>query len=101
VDLPPKSKLLGHKWIFKRNMKVDDTINRYKVTFIVKSLNNNKVLITSIQTLIVIATIKRLEIHQIDVKKKNYLKIMTFMRRFTWNNLKGLLSISKKRKFVN
>jgi hypothetical protein len=55
-------------------MKVDDTINRYKVTFIVKSLNNNKVLITSIQTLIVIATIKRLEIHQIDVKKKTILK---------------------------
>ena len=37
VDLPPRSKSLGYKWIFKRKMKVDDIINRYKATLVVKS----------------------------------------------------------------
>jgi hypothetical protein len=36
VDLPPKNKTLGYKWIFKINMKVDGTIERYKATLDVK-----------------------------------------------------------------
>ncbi|KAK3029869.1 hypothetical protein RJ639_038666 [Escallonia herrerae] len=31
VDLPPGNKSLGCKWIFKRKMKVDGTIEKYKV----------------------------------------------------------------------
>ena len=34
VDLPPKSKPLGHKWIIKRKMKANRTINKYKTTLI-------------------------------------------------------------------
>jgi len=36
LNLPPISKSLGHKWIFKRKMKIDETINKYKGRFIVK-----------------------------------------------------------------
>ncbi|KAK3019192.1 hypothetical protein RJ639_002964 [Escallonia herrerae] len=31
VDLPPENKPLGCKWIFKRKMKADRTIEKYKV----------------------------------------------------------------------
>jgi hypothetical protein len=34
VELSPGSKPLGHKWIFKRKMKVDGTIDKYKARFV-------------------------------------------------------------------
>ena len=42
MDLPPKNKPLGYKWIFKRNMKVDGTIERYKATLVVKSFKQQE-----------------------------------------------------------
>ncbi|XP_060210776.1 uncharacterized protein LOC132637746 [Lycium barbarum] len=36
VDLPPENKPLGSKWIFKRKMKDDGTIDKYKVRLVVK-----------------------------------------------------------------
>ena len=36
MDLPPGSKPLDHKWIFKRKMKFDGTINKCKVRVVVK-----------------------------------------------------------------
>ena len=36
VDLPPGSKPLGYKWIFKRKMKVDGSIDKYKARLVVK-----------------------------------------------------------------
>ena len=30
VDLPPGSKPLGYKWIFKKKMKADGSIDKYK-----------------------------------------------------------------------
>nr|GEW19255.1 hypothetical protein [Tanacetum cinerariifolium] len=32
VELPPGCKLLGYKWIFKKKMKVDGTIDKYKAS---------------------------------------------------------------------
>jgi hypothetical protein len=34
VDLPSKSKLLGHKWIIKRKMKANETISKYKTRLV-------------------------------------------------------------------
>jgi len=34
VELSPGSKPLGHKWIFKRKMKVDGTIDKYKARLV-------------------------------------------------------------------
>jgi hypothetical protein len=78
MDLPPKNKSPGHKWIFKIKMKVDSTIDRYKATHIVQGSKQQGVedfgiysyvsRITSIQTLIVITSINKFEIHQMNVK---------------------------------
>jgi hypothetical protein len=55
--------------------------------------------ITFIWMLIAIITINKLQKHQIDVKVA--LLNGASMMRFTWNNSRGLLSMDKKRKFVN
>ncbi|GJX74408.1 zinc finger, CCHC-type containing protein [Tanacetum coccineum] len=54
VDLPPGCKPLGCKWIFKRKMKVDGTVGKFKPI--------------TIRLLISLALIHNLIIHQIDVK---------------------------------
>lgn len=79
VDLPPGSKPLGYKWIFKRKMKADGSIDKYKARLVVKGYRQKEGLdyfdtyspvtrITSIRMLISIATLFNLEIHQMDVK---------------------------------
>lgn len=79
VDLPPRCKPLGYKWIFKRKMKADGSIDKYKAGLVVKGYRPKEGLdyfdtyspvtrITSIRMLIVIAALYNLEIHQMDVK---------------------------------
>ncbi|KAK3006459.1 hypothetical protein RJ639_015697 [Escallonia herrerae] len=79
VDLPHGNKPLGCKWIYKRKMKADGTIEKYKARLVVKGFRQKEGLdyfdtyspvtrITSIRILIVIAAINNLEIHQMDVK---------------------------------
>ncbi|GJW28025.1 zinc finger, CCHC-type containing protein [Tanacetum coccineum] len=53
-DLPPGCKTLGFKWIFKRKLKVDGTIEMFKAS--------------TIRLLIALASIYNLIIHQMDVK---------------------------------
>ena len=36
VDLPPGTKSLGYKWIFKSKMKEDGSIDKYKARLVVK-----------------------------------------------------------------
>ena len=80
MDLPPGSKPLGYKWIFKKKMKVDGFINKYNARLVIKGYKKKEDLdyfdtyspitrISSIQMLIAIATIHNREIHQMDVKK--------------------------------
>ncbi|GJU48244.1 zinc finger, CCHC-type containing protein [Tanacetum coccineum] len=54
ADLPPGCKPLGFKWIFKRKLKVDETIEKFKAS--------------TIRLLIAMASIHNLIIHQMDVK---------------------------------
>jgi hypothetical protein len=79
VDFSPRSKPLGYKWIFKRKIKANNTIDKYKARLVVKCFKQQEGVnyfdryshvsrITSIQTLIVITTINKLEIHQMDAK---------------------------------
>lgn len=79
MDLPSGSKPLGHKWILKKKIKVDGTIDKYKVRLIVKGFRQQESvdyfdtyllvsIITSIRILIVLAVINKLEMHQMDVK---------------------------------
>ena len=79
VDLPPGSKPLGYKWIFKKKMKADGSIDKYKARLVVKGYNKKEGLdyfdtyspvtrISSICMLIFVAAIHNLEIHQMGVK---------------------------------
>ena len=79
VDLPLGTKPLGYKWIFKRKIKTDGSIDKYKARLVVKCFRQKEGLdyfdtyspvirITSIRMLIAIAALYNLEIHQMDVK---------------------------------
>ena len=79
VDLPPGSKPIGCKWIFKKKMKVDRTIDKFKARLVVKGFIQKEGIdyfdtyapvarISTIRVLIALASIYKLQIHQIDVK---------------------------------
>ena len=79
VDLPPGQKPIGHKWIFKKKFRPDGTIEKYKARLVAKGYRQKEgqdffdtyspvTRITSIRTLVAIASIHNLEIHQMDVK---------------------------------
>ncbi|GJT27305.1 zinc finger, CCHC-type containing protein [Tanacetum coccineum] len=79
VDLPPGCKPLGCKWIFKRKMKVDRTIEKFKARLVIQGFKQKSGIdyfdtyalvarISTIRLLIAMAPIHNLVIHQIDVK---------------------------------
>ncbi|GJZ63797.1 retrovirus-related pol polyprotein from transposon TNT 1-94, partial [Tanacetum coccineum] len=79
VDLPLGHKPIGHKWIFKKKLGPDGTIEKYKARLVAKGYRQKEgqdffdtyspvTRITSIRTLIAIAVIHNLIIHQMDVK---------------------------------
>ncbi|KZV51533.1 hypothetical protein F511_05849 [Dorcoceras hygrometricum] len=66
MDLPPENKPLGCKWIFKRKMKSDGTIDKYKARLVIKGYRQREGLdyfdtyspvtrITSIRVILAIA----------------------------------------------
>ncbi|GJV62248.1 zinc finger, CCHC-type containing protein [Tanacetum coccineum] len=78
-DLPPECKPLGCKWIFKRKMKVDGTIDKFKARLIIQCFRQKEGIdyfdtytpvarITTIRLLLALAAIHNLVIHQMDVK---------------------------------
>ncbi|GJU04095.1 zinc finger, CCHC-type containing protein [Tanacetum coccineum] len=79
VDLPPGCKPLGCKWIFKRKLKVDGTIEKFKERLIIQGFRQKSSIgyfdnyapvacISTIRLLIAMASIHNLIIHQMDVK---------------------------------
>ncbi|GKC93911.1 zinc finger, CCHC-type containing protein [Tanacetum coccineum] len=78
-DLPPSCKPLVCKWIFKRKMKVDGTINKFKARLVIQGFRKKEGInyldtyalvarITTIRLLLALAAIHNLVIHQMDVK---------------------------------
>nr|GEU40124.1 zinc finger, CCHC-type [Tanacetum cinerariifolium] len=78
-DLPPGCKTLGCKWIFKRKMKVDGIIDKFKARLVIQGFRQKEGIdyfdtyapvsrITTIRLLLALATIHNLVIHQMDVK---------------------------------
>ncbi|GJT03085.1 zinc finger, CCHC-type containing protein, partial [Tanacetum coccineum] len=76
-DLPPGCKPLGCKWIFKRNMKFDGTIDKFKARLVIQGFRQKEGIdyfdtyapvarITTIRLLLVLAAIHNLVIHQMD-----------------------------------
>ncbi|GKA73455.1 zinc finger, CCHC-type containing protein [Tanacetum coccineum] len=78
-DLPPGCKPLGCKWIFKRKMKVDGTIDKFNARFVIQGFRQKEGIdyfdiyalvarITTIRLLLALEAIHNLVIHQMDVK---------------------------------
>ena len=74
-----KVKLIESKWIFKRKMKTDGSINKYKARLVIKGYRQREGLdyfdtyspvtrINSIRMILAIAALRNLEVHQMDVK---------------------------------
>ena len=79
VDLPPGCKTIGCKWVLRRKLKPDGTIEKFKARLVAKGFKQKEDIdffdtfspvtkITSIRLLIAIAAIYNLMIHQMDVK---------------------------------
>ncbi|GKB02061.1 zinc finger, CCHC-type containing protein [Tanacetum coccineum] len=79
VDLPPSCKPLGCKWIFKRKLKVDGTIEKFMARLVIQGFKQKSGIdyfdtyapvarISTIRMLIAMASIHNLVIHQMDVK---------------------------------
>ena len=109
VDIPLGNKPVGYKWIFKRKLKADDSIDKYKARLVAKGYRQKEGLdyfdtyspvsrITSLRMLIVIASLNNMEIHHMDVKT-------TFLNgeldEEIWNNRKDLWFKVKKIRFVS
>nr|GEV23027.1 zinc finger, CCHC-type [Tanacetum cinerariifolium] len=78
-DLPPGCKLLGCKWIFKRKMKVDGTIDKFKARLVIQRFRKKEGIdyfdtyapitrITTIRLMLALVAIHNLVIYQMDVK---------------------------------
>ncbi|GJT71928.1 zinc finger, CCHC-type containing protein [Tanacetum coccineum] len=79
ADLPPDCKPLGCKWIFKRKLKVDGTIKKFKARLVIQGFKQKSGIdyfdtyalvarISTIRLLIAMASIHNLIIHQMDIK---------------------------------
>ena len=79
VDLPLGCKPLGYKCIFKRKMKADGVIDKYKARLVIKGYKQREGLdyfdtyspmtrITSIRVILAIVALRNLQVYQIDVK---------------------------------
>ncbi|KAM7494813.1 hypothetical protein LguiB_029422 [Lonicera macranthoides] len=79
VDLPPGCKTIGCKWILKKKLNPDGTVDKYKARLVVKGYRQRENVdlfdtyspvtrITSIRVLIALASLHDLVVHQMDVK---------------------------------
>nr|GEW31295.1 zinc finger, CCHC-type [Tanacetum cinerariifolium] len=79
IDLPPCCRPLGCKWILKRKLKVDGTVETFKARLVIQGFNQKSGIyyfdtyapvarIITIRLLIFMASIHNLIIHQMDMK---------------------------------
>ena len=79
VELPKGCKPLNSKWIFKKKLRPDGSIDKCKARLVIRGFNQKKGLdyfntyspmtkIATIITLVALAAIHGLVVHQMDVK---------------------------------
>jgi hypothetical protein len=79
TDCPNGCKPIGYKWIFKRKLRPDGTIEKYKAKLVAKGFTQKEgedffdtyspvARITTIRALLVLAASHGLHIHEMDVK---------------------------------
>ncbi|KAL0449202.1 UNVERIFIED_CONTAM: Retrovirus-related Pol polyprotein from transposon TNT 1-94 [Sesamum latifolium] len=79
VDLPPGCTTIGCKWIFKKKLKPDGTVDKFKARLVAKGFKQKEKInyfdtyslvarLTIIQVLIALVSVYNLPINQMDVK---------------------------------
>ena len=79
VDLPPGCSTIGGRWIFKKKLKTDETVDKFKARLVAKGFKQIEGInffdtyspfarMTTIRVLAALASIYDLIIHQMDVK---------------------------------
>ncbi|KAK4394612.1 Retrovirus-related Pol polyprotein from transposon TNT 1-94 [Sesamum angolense] len=79
VDLPPGCTTIGCKWIFKKKLKPNGSIDKFKAKLVAKGFKQKEGIeyfdtyspvarLTTIRVLIALASVYNLSIHQMDVK---------------------------------
>ena len=79
VDLPPGSKPIGCKWVFRIKYNTNNSIQRFKAKLVAQGFTQKEgidyfdtygpvVRISSIRTLLALASVYKLEVHQMGVK---------------------------------
>ncbi|GJU55062.1 calcineurin B-like protein 4 [Tanacetum coccineum] len=98
MDLLSGCNPLGYKWIFKKKMKADDTIDKYKARLAIKGFRPQVGLyyfdtystrITPVKMILAITALRNGEVHQMDVK-------MTFLN----GDLEKVLYINQPEGFM-
>ena len=78
VELPSGKRLVGNKWVFKRKLKPDGSVERYKARLVAQGFTQKQgqdydetfspvIRFESLRTLIALAVQKGLRLHQMDV----------------------------------
>lgn len=79
IELPPGCSTIGCKWVFKRKLKPDGSVDKFKARLVAKGFKQKEGIdyfdtyspvtrITTIRVLLALASIYHLEVHQMDVK---------------------------------
>ena len=79
VDLPQGSRPISSKWIFKKKLKPDSSINKYEARLVTRGFDQRKgidyfdtyfsvIKIVTVRTLVALAVIHNLVVHQMNMK---------------------------------
>ena len=107
TDCPSGCKPVGCKWIFKKKMRSDGTIEKYKVRLVAKGYTQKEgddffdtyspvARIATIRVLLALASSYGLHIHQMDVKQLSFME--SWRKKYIWSNRMALLSQERRTK---
>ena len=93
VDLPPRRKSIGNKWVLKIKRKADGSIDKYKAQLVAKGYTQNEgidyeetcspvVRFAYIRLFLAMVASLDLELHQMDVKTAS--SMGNWMKRSLW-----------------